>query len=135
MPEKDTKIGGKSLDPSQRADLVAKLQKGRATARAKALLPDSVMAKAKRIEQDKYLEETDWVEMAKSLGLRLPGYGKNVTTGAMTRWIKALGSTVPKYLEWAQEKSLVSFAKNNPSWPLRSWAGLVLEAHLEGGKL
>lgn len=134
MPSKDAKTGGAKLRPSYDTDLAARLAKGRATARTEALLPNNMMARAKRVERDKYLEESDWIEMAKSRGLRLPGYGKKVTTGAMTRWIKAIGSTIPKYLDWAQEKGLVSFAKANPDWTLRAWAGVVLEAR-EDGKL
>jgi hypothetical protein len=35
-------------------------------------------------------------------------------------------------LDWAGVRNLRQFAQRNESWPLRAWAGIVLEAVVDG---
>lgn len=74
-----------------------------------------------------FLDMPAWEQMASDAGLKLPPLGVPCTTGWMRRWLGRVGVTVPSYLDWAAERTLSSFQRNNPDWPVRAWAGLVLE--------
>lgn len=92
-----------------RANLAAKIATGRATLR-----------------QD-YADMPEWERLAREAGLRLPMSWQPVTSGGMKRWLSRLGIPSPAYLAWAGECDLTEFARRNPTWSLRAWAGLVLE--------
>ncbi len=128
MPEKDAISKGKNPFPMDDTAIAARLAKRSATAIRTANSPDYIA----RVARDRYLEEPAFLEMAREAGVHLPVYGQKVTTGKMEKWLRKIGSPSAKYQEWAGEKGLTAFARNNPTWPLRSWAMLVLEAKLEG---
>jgi hypothetical protein len=77
-----------------------------------------------------FLSYSLWVELASARKLNLPPWGEPVRPTGMRRWLNKLGISATAYLSWAGEADLKQFAQNNPDWPLRAWAGLVLE-HLD----
>jgi len=81
-----------------------------------------------------FKDAREWERLARLRGFRLPAWGVPPTPGRMRAILRRLGVGVPDYLEWAGEETLSDFARRNPLWPLRAWAGLVLEQFApEGG--
>ena len=68
-----------------------------------------------------------WERLATESQLRLPRWNQPVTTGKMRRYLRKYGLTVDQYKVWSGERTLSHFARANPKWELREWAGLVLE--------
>jgi hypothetical protein len=79
--------------------------------------------------------EREWLALAREAGLHLPVKATPLTTGGMEAWLRKLGLTVAQYCQWDASRTLKDFARLNPTWGLRSWAGLVLEnrARIKGG--
>ncbi|MGE5619063.1 MAG: hypothetical protein ACM3US_07370 [Sphingomonadaceae bacterium] len=100
--------------PALRAALTAKMAAGR-----------------EALRQD-WADMEVWESLARGRRLRLPASWQPVTTAGMRRWLARLGVTVDEYLAWAGERNLREFSARNPSWSMRAWAGLVLEALDEG---
>ena len=74
-----------------------------------------------------FMDAPNWRRLASGRGVILPAWGIPPTPGAMERWLKKLGMSVPAYLEWAGERTLKDFAAANSLWPLRAWVGCLLE--------
>lgn len=79
-----------------------------------------------------HLDEPLWRELAKERGLRLPQAHRPCTPGQMAVWLRRLGVPVPVYMQWSGERTLKDFGRNNPTWGLRPWLGLLLEALADG---
>ncbi len=87
-------------------------------------------------------DEKHWRELAARCGVRLPAYGVPVTTAAMERWLHRLGISAGDYLANqgtgldgnGSSAKLTDFMVRNPTWPLKAWVGLLLEA-LDAGQL
>ena len=69
----------------------------------------------------------EWAEAARLAGLRLPIGTMALTTGGMERWLRKIDVSAAAYLHWGAYKNLADFGRLNPTWTLRSWAGLVIE--------
>jgi hypothetical protein len=78
----------------------------------------------------------DWEAIAARRGIRLPRRVATLSTAGIERWLRKLGVSPRAYVAWngagldGNESSarLVDFIRRNPSWSMRAWAGLVLEA-------
>lgn len=77
--------------------------------------------------EETFIEQYIWLELAAKRKVRLPMWRLPCTTGGMRRYLKKLGIEVTDYLDYSNEKNLRIFGQNNPTWPLRSWVGLLLE--------
>lgn len=77
-------------------------------------------------------DEREWAELAAAAGIKLPPYGVPCTPGKMRSWLARLGISVKQYLAWDGGKRLADFATRNPTWPLKAWLGLLLEARADG---
>jgi hypothetical protein len=80
-----------------------------------------------RTEDSFGTDQLRWIDMAKERKLRLPLWRMQCTTGGMRRWLRKIKRDPTWYLEKTNEKTLKVFAQNNPTWPLRAWAGICLE--------
>ena len=72
-----------------------------------------------------FLDADHWEELARARGLRLPPWGAPCTLSAMRTWLHKAGLSQSKYE--AHQGKLAAFTERNRTWPLRAWAGLVLE--------
>ena len=70
-----------------------------------------------------------WDSLAHERGIRLPHWG-TALKGKQRRWLTKLGIAHEEYKEHFNEP-YSTFARLNPTWPLRSWVGLMLEWLLE----
>ena len=59
--------------------------------------------------------------------VRLTNRGRRPNTARMKRFLKTLGVSVTRYMEWTGGQPLNAFAKENPTWTGRAWEILVLE--------
>lgn len=105
-----------------------------ARARAAEARKDRVAARKSSSLRRDFLDALRWEDMARARGLRLPPWGEPATPAGMEKWLRKLGMPVSAYLSWTGEATLRDFAGNNPDWPLRAWAGLVLERCHNGKK-
>jgi hypothetical protein len=114
---------------------------------SRALLEEANAARAARqaarrassLRRD-FTEEREWRKLAKVRNVRLPPWGQPPTPALMRRWLKRVGISTKDYLDCQGEgpldprtnrnrrPTLRDFAARNPDWPLRAWAGLLLEA-------
>lgn len=74
-----------------------------------------------------FMNDTEWAELAREAGLRLPQWGTAPTPAAQRKWLLKLGLPQKAYLKWAGMKKFSTWQEYNPDWPLRAWVGLVLE--------
>lgn len=74
-----------------------------------------------------YLDEPHWLELASTRGLRLPPYGMAMSVSGMRRWLHKLGHSDAWHKNWSGLAKVADFIALNPRWPLRAWAGLMLE--------
>lgn len=88
---------------------------------------------ASPLRQD-FKDEPRWVEMAKERGLTLPPWGDPPTPKLMAAWLRKCGVTQKEYLDWFGEGTMASFQRQNPRWPLRAFAGIILEC-LDNGQI
>ncbi|MEW6048814.1 MAG: hypothetical protein AB1609_20450 [Bacillota bacterium] len=115
------------------ADLTA-AERASAGDRGRAALAAKIAAGRATLRQD-YADMAEWERLAREAGLRLPMSWQPVTPAGMKRWLRRLGIPLRAYLAWngagldGNETSarLADFARRNPDWSLRAWAGLVLE--------
>ena len=79
-----------------------------------------------------FADASHWERLAPARGVRLPQWATRNTSGKTVRWLRKLGWTVPQFYDWyggdAKDQRLGCFAKANPTWPLRAFVGLLLEA-------
>lgn len=68
-----------------------------------------------------------WGDLSRTTGIRLPMWKMPMTTGGMRRFLRKIGKDPTWYFGHTNEKTLGEFAKKNPEWPLRAWAGICLE--------
>ena len=81
-------------------------------------------------------DEQHWRDLAARYGVRLPACGVAVTTAAMKRWLHRLGISTEEYLAAqgvgpagnSSSARPTDFMVRNPTWPLKAWVGLLLEA-------
>ncbi len=78
--------------------------------------------------------EAEWSDLAARFGVKLPPYGVPVTNGGIRRFLGKVGVSVDESLAWDGDRTLSGFGRRNPTWPLKSLAGLILEA-LDSGHL
>lgn len=97
--------------------------------RARALEARRAKALARKVSSLRrdFADAHHWAEMASKRGIELPPWGEPLTPGLMERWLRLCGMSVPEYFGLAGETSLSEFKAQNPQWPARAWAGLVLE--------
>ena len=72
-----------------------------------------------------FLDADYWEGLARDRGLRLPPWGAPCTLSAMRTRLHKAGLSQSKYE--AHYGKLAGFIEKTPTWPLRAWAGLVLE--------
>lgn len=90
----------------------------------------SILGTGQRVT--KHPDDNLWIELAKKYGCGLPQFETALTTGGMERFLHRLKIPLASYLAWTEEKTIKVFGQNNPTWTLRAWVGLLLEA-LENG--
>lgn len=76
-----------------------------------------------------FMDATYWEDLARAKGLRLPPWGQGCSVSTMRSFLHKAGLSQSKYE--GHYGKLQGFPQKNPTWPLRSWAGTVLEL-LEG---
>lgn len=101
-------------------------------ARARAARAAAAVARAASPLRRDFLDAGLWESLARERGLRLPPWGTPPTPGGMRSWLRKCGVEVIDYLARAGERNLKTFGERNRGWPLRAWAGLVLEALVDG---
>ena len=69
----------------------------------------------------------NWLALATAADLKLPRSDAKLNTGRMMDWLASIHVSKTAYLRWGGYKTLADFARLNPTWTLRSWAGLVIE--------
>ena len=74
-----------------------------------------------------FAEESVWLELARSRGIRLPPYGVATTPGQMEKFLRKLNLSTEWYREWSGFPTLAVWPEHNPTWPLRAFVGLLLE--------
>lgn len=117
-----------------------KVQEKRFSSRPTTLPPitQETLAKAQKARAEKqayakanlrrdFLDSGLWDDLAKQAGLRLPNWSAVCTPGQMAKWLRKVGISTTRYLEFSGEKNLAEFRKRNKDWPLRAWVGLILE--------
>jgi hypothetical protein len=98
-----------------------------ARTRAREARRAATKARAESTLRRDFLEESHWLELASHYGLRLPPWGMPCTPGQMARWLRKVGLSGKWYREWTGFGSLQDWIIANPLWPLRAFAGLLLE--------
>ena len=79
-----------------------------------------------------FMDQGLWTSLASSRHLRLPQWRKGPVPRDMERYLKLLGVSITTYYEYSGTKALREFGQMNPTWPLRAWVGLLLEAQENG---
>lgn len=102
-----------------------------AQARAQAGRRAKVAARRASALRRDFTEAGWWMRLASARALTLPPWGEPCTTGQMERWLHKVGMTIPEYFRLSGFTQLGEFARVNPGWPMRAWAGLVLEAGVQ----
>jgi hypothetical protein len=125
-------IAGQSAGPQQGEKAVHSIVKYGAKA-LEAKKAKTAARRASALRRD-FPEAGRWLEMASARDLTLPPWGEPLTTGLMENWLRKCGMPVSVYFRLAGESSLRDFAANNPGWPARAWAGIVLEFQAKGKK-
>lgn len=74
-----------------------------------------------------FLDADIWTDMARSRGLRMPAWNLPPTPRLMRRWLKRLSLSWEDYKALSGDKRMTDFAQRNPTWPMCSWIGLLLE--------
>lgn len=105
------------MTPEQKQEALRKAQEARRT--------NSAARKASTLRRD-FADANYWEELAKDNKLRLPAWGQPCTITKMRQWLNKVGWTQGRCEEWLGCK-LADFAKLNPEWPTRAFAGLILE--------
>ena len=77
-----------------------------------------------------FLDADLWLQLASQRGLRLPPWGKPATVSNMRTWLHKVGWSQQQFEEWSG-CSLRHFIALNSEWPLRAFAGVVLEVQSE----
>jgi hypothetical protein len=87
--------------------------------------------KGLRTERDFYAEDREtWATAARVEGVRLPSdWTEPCTTARMHNFLTKAGIPKQKYNEW-WGMNIKQTIDANPEWPLRAWAGIVVE-HLQ----
>lgn len=109
----------------------------RALEMAWAANKEKAVARARRKEEgvqgirpvtDFYEEDVQmWADAARIEGVRLPKtWDEPCTTARMHQFLTRAGVPKAKYNEW-WGMNLKQTIAANPEWPLRAWAGLVVE--------
>ena len=106
-----------------------RLAAGSAESMAKARAASAAAKAARKVStlRKDFLDAPHWDDLARIYGVRLPPWGMPITVSAMRRWLRKVGLTSEWYREWSGEPKMDAFANRNPTWPLRAWAGLMLE--------
>ena len=78
-----------------------------------------------------FADDKQWALNAKVLGVRLPKSGTPLTTGRMRPWLRKLGISNERYLDYSGGQQLKQFIPANPGWTLRAFAGLMTELALQ----
>ena len=73
-----------------------------------------------------FLDSGVWDDLARTAGVRLPNWDTSCV-GNMRRWLTKLGLSVAEYKAEFGGRTLGDWPRLNPTWPLRSWVGLLLE--------
>lgn len=107
-----------ALTPEQRAEMAVKAR----TAKAAKV----ERRRASTLRRD-FLDAPRWERLASTGKVRLPPWGEPVTTTVMRQFLNRVGVSGADYLDYSGERQLSDFAKANPEWPARAWAGIVLE--------
>lgn len=68
----------------------------------------------------------DWCQVAVAYGVKLPLWGTPMTPAAMRRWLRKVGYDMRWFRDWFGRSKLQTFIIDNPTWPLRAWAGTLL---------
>ena len=75
-----------------------------------------------------FADDEHWMELAKGRTIRLPLWGTPCTTRRMTAWLKRIGKSVAWYREYTGMRTLQDWIDANPLYPMRAFAGIMLEA-------
>lgn len=110
-------MGFKALTEEERARLVAQARVAQTAKQA--------ARKASKLRRD-FLDADLWADLARARGLRLPPWGEPATVSNMRTWLNKVGGSQGQYERWAGCK-LAAFIAQNPTWPARALAGVILE--------
>jgi hypothetical protein len=77
--------------------------------------------------REHYLDDENWVELARRAGVTLPRRGTACTPARMEKWMKKLGFNTTWYRNWSGFRNLQEHIDANPTWSLRAWVGMLLE--------
>lgn len=73
-------------------------------------------------------DEVHWRTLASKAGIRMPAkYVPSSDVKYMKRALKKLNIEPKEWLEVEGYKTLKGFSDDNPTWPMYSWIGLLLE--------
>lgn len=79
-----------------------------------------------------FSDDDHWIELAKAYGQKLPKWYLPPEPRRMRSWLRKLGLKEKAYKEACGEGwELEDFALLNPDWPLRAFAGILLEYYDE----
>ena len=83
---------------------------------------------ASPLRRDFHSDDThEWERLARRYGVRLPPWGESPRRATMGRFLKKVGLTWQDHREWSGWSMPETWIEHNPGWPLRAWAGLMLE--------
>lgn len=75
--------------------------------------------------------EVHWTSLARKYKVRLPQKATALSTGGLTRWLKAIDLSVAQFKVWTGF-GLKDYVAANSTWSMRATAGLCLERVAEG---
>lgn len=108
--------------PEQRQAIMAKARAAQQEHRASAKLELMGESDFEAVDRDR------WFRLAYDRRLRLPEWSARVTLRQMESWLHRLGIEGKSYYDWSGYTALAAWPKANPTWPLRAFVGLLLEA-------
>lgn len=104
------------------------------TDEARAKRQATLAARKAGILRSDFLDADNWARLASERHLYLPKWGTPCTTGIMRRWLRKLSLSVEWYRNWSGFGTLAQWPAENPLWPARAFAGLLLEEAEAAGR-
>ena len=78
--------------------------------------------------REDYSADPEWISLAAEHSIELPEYGSPCSSSEMRWFLEKLNVPEATYLSWSGMRNCEEFARLNPTWPLRAWAGSLLES-------
>ena len=105
-------------------------QQQRLDALAKARLTKASRVNTPKVATNlktEYLDDDNWVELAKTHGINLPHKNTPCTQGKVSPYLTKLGISRKQFADWCGYANPAEWITKNPTFSLRALVGLLME--------